>query len=73
MRLSQLICVSARARPLISRFIASYRYSARRSFFFNCTIAFVGRLRQNMRCAEFDTLGRGLIDHASEIIRGRVE
>jgi aminoglycoside phosphotransferase (APT) family kinase protein len=28
---------------------------------------------QNMRCAEFDTLGRELIDHASEIIRGRAE
>jgi aminoglycoside phosphotransferase (APT) family kinase protein len=28
---------------------------------------------QNMRCAEFDTLGRELIDHAFEIIRGRAE
>ncbi|HEX3521318.1 MAG TPA: phosphotransferase family protein [Stellaceae bacterium] len=28
---------------------------------------------QNMRCAEFDTLGRELIDHASEIIRGHAE
>ena len=28
---------------------------------------------QNMRCAEFDTLGRELIDHASEIICGRAE
>ena len=28
---------------------------------------------QNMRGAEFDTLGRGLIDHAFEITRGRAE
>jgi aminoglycoside phosphotransferase (APT) family kinase protein len=28
---------------------------------------------QNMRCAEFDTLGRELIDHAFEIIRARAE
>jgi aminoglycoside phosphotransferase (APT) family kinase protein len=28
---------------------------------------------QNMRCAEFDTLGRGLIDYALEITRGRAE
>jgi aminoglycoside phosphotransferase (APT) family kinase protein len=28
---------------------------------------------QNTRCAEFDTLGRGLIDHAFEITRGRAE
>jgi aminoglycoside phosphotransferase (APT) family kinase protein len=28
---------------------------------------------QNMRCADFDTLGGELIDHAFEIIRGRVE
>ena len=28
---------------------------------------------QNMRCAEFNALGRELIDHASEIIRGRAE
>jgi aminoglycoside phosphotransferase (APT) family kinase protein len=28
---------------------------------------------QNMRCAEFDTLGRELLDHAFELIRGRAE
>jgi aminoglycoside phosphotransferase (APT) family kinase protein len=28
---------------------------------------------QNMRCAEFGTVGRELIDHAFEIIRGRAE
>jgi aminoglycoside phosphotransferase (APT) family kinase protein len=28
---------------------------------------------QNMRCAEFNTLGHELIDHASEIIRGHAE
>jgi aminoglycoside phosphotransferase (APT) family kinase protein len=28
---------------------------------------------QNMRCAEFDTLGRELIDHAFEIMRGHAE
>jgi aminoglycoside phosphotransferase (APT) family kinase protein len=28
---------------------------------------------QNTRCADFDTLGRGLVDHAFEIIRGRAE
>jgi aminoglycoside phosphotransferase (APT) family kinase protein len=28
---------------------------------------------QNIRCAEFDTLGRGLVDHAFEIIRRRAE
>jgi aminoglycoside phosphotransferase (APT) family kinase protein len=36
-----------------------------------------GRFRrspgQNMRCAEFDTLGRDLLDHAFDIIRGRAE
>jgi hypothetical protein len=26
-----------------------------------------------MRCAEFDTLGREILDHAFELIRGRVE
>ena len=28
---------------------------------------------QNKRCAEFDALGSGLVDHAFEIIRGRAE
>lgn len=28
---------------------------------------------QNMRCADFDTLGREILDHAFELIRGRVE
>jgi len=28
---------------------------------------------QNMRCAEFDTLGRELLDHAFEVIHGRAE
>ncbi len=28
---------------------------------------------QNMRCADFDTLGRELVDHAFEITRGRAE
>jgi aminoglycoside phosphotransferase (APT) family kinase protein len=28
---------------------------------------------QNKRCAEFDTLGGELIDHALEVIRGRAE
>jgi hypothetical protein len=28
---------------------------------------------QNKRCAEFDVLGSGLVDHAFEIIRGRAE
>jgi aminoglycoside phosphotransferase (APT) family kinase protein len=29
--------------------------------------------RQNERCAEFNTLGRELLDHAFELIRGRAE
>jgi aminoglycoside phosphotransferase (APT) family kinase protein len=28
---------------------------------------------QNMRCAEFDTLGRELLDYAFELMRGRAE